>query len=70
MTATTKIMRPGSVIIWPENTDEANFGMEHALAVVPYSDGVSIEQNGQHITVPRYALRALIKTLRDMEKEA
>lgn len=68
MTTTTTIFRSGSVVIWPDQQDGDGAGMEHALAVQPYDDCIVIEQNGNLLNVPRYALDALIKTLREMKK--
>lgn len=51
-------------VIWPEHTDDTDYHYEHAITVVEYEDSIGIEQNGQSITVPRYAVRELIKALR------
>jgi len=57
-------------VIWPEFIDDTDYHYEHAIAVVEYKDGIGIAQNGQSITVPRYALHELIKALRRAAQEA
>jgi hypothetical protein len=70
MTTTKKIHSAGAVIIWPEHGDDADFQYEHAIAVVPYSDSIGVEQNGQSITIPLYALRQVMAAIREAAKEA
>jgi hypothetical protein len=68
MTRSMKIYQAGSIIIWPEVQGD-DYQYEHAIVVMPYGDTVGIEQNGQSITIPRYALAAVLKALRDVAKE-
>lgn len=42
---------------------------EHAIVLRRYSNGVTLQQRDQEITVPLYAVRALLRELRDIAKD-
>lgn len=58
---------PAIVAIWP---DDCESGVEHALMLRLYADGVGIEQNGQRILIPVHAFGLLMTTLREMSFQA
>jgi hypothetical protein len=68
MTRSMKVYQAGSIVIWPEVKAD-DYQYEHAIVVMPYGDTVGIEQNGQSITIPRYAFAAVLKAMRDVAKE-
>jgi len=55
-------------VIWPEQDDGDDYHYEHASGLRRSPDGVSIQQRDQEITVPLYAVRALLRELRDIAK--
>jgi predicted oxidoreductase len=61
---TSATINGGAIIVWPEATAPDELQFEHAIAVVPYSGSISIEQNGNTITVPLYAISDLLRAMR------
>lgn len=65
MTTTTQL--PHNIqVVWPEHEDPngMDYQYEHAIAVVPYTGSISLEQNGQCISIPVYALKYLLRAMR------
>lgn len=69
MTTSTTI-NGGAVIVWPEDNGGDGFSMEHAIAVVPYSESIAIEQNGHTINIPLYAANDLLRAIRNVAVSA
>ena len=65
MTTSTTI-NGGAVIVWLELTEPDDYQYEHAIAVVPYSGSITIEQNGHRINVPLYAANDLLRAIRNV----
>jgi len=67
---TTSRFPIGVRTVWPEQTDGDDYQYEHAIVVVPYADSIGIEQNGNTITIPLYALSHVLRAMRDAGREA
>lgn len=71
MTTSKKIAssKTGDVVcIWPENNGTDDYGFEHAIVLRPYNGSVSIEQVNSEITIPDYAIAAVLEALRNHKK--
>jgi len=71
MTSTSKLPG-GMMVVWPELDDDADYAFDHAIAVSPYSGSrsIALEQNGNTISIPLYALRSVLRAMRAVGKVA
>lgn len=67
---TTSYINDGAMVIWPEQEIDADYHFEHAIAVVPYSGSIVLEQNGNSVNIPLYALPQLLRAMRTVGKTA
>lgn len=70
MTTTAKVGNAVRVI-WPVHATDTDYEYEHAIVATVRNDGsVGLQQEDRAIEVPWYALRALIRVLREGEAKA
>ena len=54
-----------STVIWPEQETDDDYHYEHAILVQRCSDSIELTQRDQRITIPKYALRAVLAAMRE-----
>lgn len=68
---TTSHIGGGAIAVWPEQTsDDADYEYEHAIVVVPYSGSITLEQKGNSVNIPLYALPQILRAMRIVGKTA
>ena len=66
---TTANVNIDTTVIWPEMEAAMDYQFEHAIVVRRFADGtVELRQKTETVSVPHYALKELIATLRAAQK--
>lgn len=66
---TTSHIGGGAIAVWPEQESD-DYQFEHAIVVVPYSGSITLEQKGNSVNIPLYALPQILRAMRTVGKAA